>query len=70
MDSLAPKVAKRVRVVPSFSAAGERMLLGIRADALTILADGKEYESDALIVFAKLDGAERAEALVPPELLN
>ena len=70
MESLAPDVAKRVRVIPSFSAAGEKMLLGLRAEGLSVICEGKEYESDALLVFTRLDGAQGAEALVPPELLN
>lgn len=62
--------AKRLRVVPAHTAAGERLLIGVRADSVRIDAGKGAYESDAYIVLSRLDAPLGAEALVPSELLN
>ena len=70
LDELPLSVAKRVRVVPSTSATGEGMLLGVRAEGVFITVGERERRIDALIVFSRLDGKNGAKALVPLELID
>jgi hypothetical protein len=63
--------AKRVRVLPSDSVAGERLLIGVSPDR-TFLDVGKgEQAVDVLVAFAPLSlGKGDAEALIPSVLMN
>ena len=62
--------AKSIRVVPAHTAAGERILVGFRAERIFIDVGKGRYESDAFVVLSRLDAPLGSEALVPSQLLN
>ncbi len=70
LESISRSFVKNVRLVPTHTATGEKMLIGIRADRVLIDTGKGAYESDAYLVISKLDAPSGVEALVPGELLN
>ncbi len=71
-ESLPSSLKKRIRLIPTLTATGEKMLVGIRADRLFIDFEKGEREIDAMLVFSDFSTGQtaEAEALVPLELLN
>ena len=71
-DGLPETQRKRIRLIPTFTATGEKMLVGIRPEKIFIDLPSGEREVEAMLVFSKITSGEKkgAEALVPPELLN
>ena len=61
------RYAGRIRFLPATSATGERMMLALRVDRVTVDSGKGAREVDALIVPSAL--GKTAEALIPPELL-
>lgn len=61
------RYAGRIRLLPAASATGERMLLGLRLDNVTLDSGGGPHAVDAFIVPTSLGGT--ADALIPPELM-
>ena len=72
IESLPLLLKKRIRLIPTLTATGEKMLVGIRADRLFIDFEKGEREIDAMLVFSDFSKGKNAEAeaLVPLELLN
>ena len=58
---------KNVRLVPARSATGERLLLALRVDKITIDTGKGAYEADALLALTSLDGRD---ALIPAGILR
>ena len=65
--ALCARYAGRIRFIPATSATGERMLLAIAVDAVSVDSGKGAHAVDALIVPSPL--GDTAEALIPPELL-
>lgn len=65
--TLCSRYAGRIRFLPATSATGERMMLALRVDRITVDSGKGAREVDALIVPSAL--GKTAEALIPPELL-
>ena len=63
-------LAKSVRLVPTHTATGEKILIGVRADSVRIDVGRGAYESDAYLVLSRLNAPSGTQALVPSELLN
>ena len=70
IDSINCSFMKNIRLVPTHTATGEKILIGIRADKILIDTGKGAYESDAYLVLSKLNAPSGVEALVPSELLN
>ena len=61
--------ARRIRIIPSFSTSGERMILALRPDLVEIINEsGIKYRVDALVAPLEL-GKGQIETLVPDELM-
>ena len=71
-EYLPDALGKRIRLVPTLTATGEKMLVGIRPHALFINFGKGEKEIDAMLVFSHFPSPQDqgAQALVPLELLN
>lgn len=70
LGSISGKYASRLRFIPTKTAMGEGILLGIRADKVKVEFDGRSKEVDAVIVPGDIGRtAEGSEALLPSELL-
>ena len=70
VGGLAPHHGKNVRLIPTRTASGEGMLLGIRVDRIVIEGEKRSREVEAMIALADLGGnAEGNDALLPPQLL-
>ena len=65
-----PQLKKRIMLIPTKTATGEKLLLGIRADKVKLVCGKRSYEVDSPIAITDLrDGAGENRALVPSELL-
>lgn len=61
---------RNLRMIPTSTASGEGMLVGIRMERISIKLDGREYEVDAILAVSdRLVGADGCNALLPPSLL-
>ncbi len=70
LSKLSTDAAKRIRLIPSTTAAGEKVLYGIIPDKIIIEFEDKSHEVDALFAPASISGAGgEFNALVPNELL-
>jgi stage II sporulation protein GA (sporulation sigma-E factor processing peptidase) len=71
LSSLPPELARRTRLLPSASVAGERLLIGVLPDAVFLDTGRGEMAVDTIIACAPLSLASVAcEALVPSSLVN
>ncbi len=63
--------ACNVRLIPTKTASGERMLVALRPEKISVLSSKKKYEADAMIVLAELGrSAHNSDALIPCELIK
>ena len=70
MIALPERYAKRVCIIPTRTAMGEGMLIGVRVDRINIEDRAGEREIDAIVVPAEIKkSAEGSDALIPSELL-
>ena len=70
VGSISEKYASRIRFIPTKTAMGEGILLGVRADKIKVDVGGQVKEVDAVIVPRDIGKtAEGSEALLPSELL-
>ena len=70
MEGIPPDHVKRVRLIPTHTASGEGMLLGIRAERIVVKTEKGSREVDAMIAMAELGKrADGNEALLPARLL-
>lgn len=70
IETLPPKDAKRVRVIPIRTAGGDGILIALRAETVTVDGGDGAKEVDALIALSDIEkSADGSEALLPPELL-
>ena len=73
LSSLSGKNARRVRLVPTSTASGSGMLIGVRADRVTVVGKKGEYEVDCIIVLCPMpkdSSPTGVSALVPCELVR
>lgn len=70
LGSIGAPYMKNVRLVPTHTASGEKILIGIRADSILIDAGKGAYATDAFLVLSKLREGAGVDALVPSELIN
>ena len=70
IEKIPPPHRKRVRIIPARTAAGEGILLGIRAEKITLDCGKGEREIDAILALTDLgNSADGHQALLPSELL-
>jgi len=70
LEAVGPRHAKNLRLIPTHTASGEGMLLGVRMERILIEDGKKSREVDAMVALADLGGrAEGSEALLPAGLL-
>ncbi len=71
MEKVSPKHAKHLRLIPTRTASGSGMLLGVRMERITVdRGKGKKRDVDAIVVLSALgQSADGNEALLPPSLL-
>lgn len=70
METVSPAHVKNLRLIPTHTAAGEGLLLGIRMERILVECGKTSREVDAMIVLADLgDTADGNEALLPAQLL-
>ena len=69
-DNVSPRILKNIRLVPTHTATGEKMLVGFRADCVTLNTPERSYNSDAYLVLSNIDNSLDQRALVPAQLLN
>lgn len=68
-DRLSCDEARRIRVVPSRSIGGSRLLYALRVDSVELYTEGGAVRVDALVAFATVDiRADGCRAIVPSEL--
>ena len=71
LSELPDGLAKRVRLIPTNSVGGDRLMVALRPDKLLLHDQSGTHSADALIGFAELHCALRdCKALIPPELLT
>lgn len=71
LEKIAPSDARSLRIIPANTATGRGILLGIRAEKVTVNCGRGETAVDATIALSDLgDGVDKAEALLPSELLD
>ena len=70
ISSFPPPLAERVRLIPTSSVGGDRLMVALRPDKLLLHDKNGSHSTDALVGFAELHCALRdCKALIPPELL-
>ena len=70
MQRIPPEHVKHVRLIPTHTASGEGMLLGVRMERITVKTEQGSREVDAMIALADLGKrADGNEALLPARLL-
>lgn len=69
-EGIAPDILKKIRLVPTHTATGERMLVGFRADTVILDTGKRSYKSDTYLVLSNIEDSLEARALVPSQLLN
>lgn len=70
LGTVSGKYTSRLRFIPTKTAVGEGILLGVKPDSVKVVADGKTKEVDAVVVLGELGkSAEGSDALIPSELL-
>ncbi len=70
IDELPAELRRRLVIIPASTALGGGMLLGIRADKVSLTVKGKSREADALVVLSELSGTEGGtNALIPSCLM-
>ena len=70
VSTLPREYARRVCLIPTRTATGEGLLVGVRVDSITVSEKKGERQVDAIVVPTKIEGgAEGKDALVPSELL-
>lgn len=70
MQRISPDHVRHVRLIPTHTASGEGMLLGVRMERITIKTEKGSREVDAMIALADLGKrADGNEALLPARLL-
>ncbi len=70
MGQMSPKNGKNLRLIPTRTASGGSILLGVRMDRITVDSDKGKREVDAVVVLTSLGrSADGNEALLPPSLL-
>jgi len=70
IEKISPKHAKSLRMIPANTAAGRGILLGLRAEKITVDCGKGEKTVDATIALSDLgNGADGSDALLPSELL-
>ena len=70
LKDVSSQYARRIRIIPTATALGEGMLIGVRVDRLEIINEKFKKEVDAFVVISRLgDRAEGCGALIPQELL-
>ena len=70
IENIPRKYAKRICFIPTRTATGEGMLLGMRADRIVIETEKDRKEVEAVVVISDLgSSAEENDALIPSELL-
>lgn len=71
ISSFPPTLAERVRLVPTNSVGGDRLMVALRPDKLFLHDKSGAHSADALVGFTQLHCALRdCKALIPPELLT
>lgn len=70
IEKITPRYAKSLRMIPTNTAAGRGILLGLRAEKITVNCGRGEKAVDATIALSELGtGADGTDALLPSELL-
>ena len=70
IEGIGSRHAGNLRVIPTRTASGQGLLLGVRMERITVDDGRGEREVDAIVALAELGkGAEGNEALLPPRLL-
>jgi len=70
IEAIRANDAKNLRLVPTKTASGEGVLLGVRMERITVDSGDGPREVDALVVLAKQGiGFDGSEALIPTGLL-
>ena len=70
MERLSAPHQRHVRLIPTRTASGQGMLLGVRPQRILVKTSGKEREIDAVIALAELGrSGEERRALLPSQLL-
>ncbi len=70
MEKIAPRYARSLRIIPTNTAAGRGILLGLRAEKITVDCGNGEQTVDATIALSDLGAsADGNDALLPSELL-
>ena len=70
VDSISPRILKNIRLVPTHTATADGMLIGFRADSVTLDTGKRRYDSDTYLVLSTIEPSLEARALVPAQLLN
>ncbi len=70
LEDISAEHKKRVLLIPTATASGSGMLIGVRMDKISIECKGQFYEADAIAALSNIDlSAEGAKALIPSCLL-
>ena len=70
IGKIPPKYARRICFIPTRTAVGEGMLLGLRTDRIVVETEKEKKEVDAVVVISELENsADGSDALIPNELL-
>ena len=71
LSELPEPLARRIRLIPTNSVGGDRLMVALRPDGLLLHDQSGTHTADALVGFAELHCALRdCKALIPPELLT